>query len=180
LKLVFEKPRQNTIKLLLLFDSDGSMLRYSRLCSELFHAVSKSSHFKDVKTYYFHNCMYEHLYTDPYCRRGRWIDTEWVFHNLGDEYKLIIVGDASMAPSELFSRGGNNYVGLYNEIPGVDWLQDFKKRYPKHIWLNPIPRHRWERAYGEYTIQAIKDICPMYELTIDGLEAGIKRLLVSR
>lgn len=179
LKLVFEKPRQNTIKLLLLFDSDGSMSRYSRLCSELFHAVSKSSHLKDVKIYYFHNCMYDHLYTDPYCSRKRWIDTDWVFRNLNSEYRLIIVGDASMNYSELLSKGGNTF-GIYNEIPGLTWLQDFRTRYPKHIWLNPIPQRRWERALGAFTIRIVKDIFPMYELTIDGLETGIKRLLVSR
>lgn len=180
LKLVWERPRKNTVKLLLLFDSDGSMMPYSRMCSQLFQAVSKSNHFKDIKVYYFHNCIYDHLYTDPYCRRGEWIDTEWVLSNLSSEYKVIFIGDAAMAPSELVSKGGNSYIGLYNEVPGVDWLNRFKKKYPKHIWLNPILERDWEYAYGSRTIAMIREIFPMFELTIDGLEAGIKRLLVSR
>ncbi|MDD4122213.1 MAG: VWA domain-containing protein [Eubacteriales bacterium] len=180
LHIVWEKPRKNTVKLLLLFDSDGSMMPYSTLCNQLFQAVSKSNHFKDLKVYYFHNCIYEHLYTSPYCIRGEWIDTEWVLSNLSSEYKVIFIGDAAMAPSELMSRGGNCYVGLYNEMPGIEWLMRFKKKYPKHIWLNPIPESEWEYTYGYITIEKIKEIFPMFELTIDGLDAGIKKLLVSR
>jgi len=180
LKLVWQRPRKNTVKLLLLFDSDGSMLPYSRLCNRLFQAVSRSNHFKDLKIYYFHNCIYEHLYTTPQCRRGEWIDTEWVLNNLGSEYKVIFIGDATMAPSELMSKGGNCYVGLYNEIPGIEWLGRFRSRYPKSIWLNPIPERDWEWTYGSWTLMKVKDLFPMYELTIDGLEAGIKKLLVSR
>jgi uncharacterized protein with von Willebrand factor type A (vWA) domain len=180
LKLVWERPRKNTVKLLLLFDSDGSMMPYSRLCNQLFQAVSKSNHFKDVKIYYFHNCIYEHLYTTPYCTRGEWIDTEWVLSNLSSEYKVIFVGDGTMAPSELLNKGGNCYIGLYNDIPGIEWLKRFQKKYPKHIWLNPIHERDWEYIYGSKTIMLIKELFPMFELTIDGLEAGIKRLLVSR
>jgi uncharacterized protein with von Willebrand factor type A (vWA) domain len=178
LKLVFDKPRKNTIKLLLLFDSDGSMMPYSRLCSRLFQAVSKSSHFKDLKVYYFHNCIYEHLYTTPNCRRGEWINTEWVLSNLDSEYKVIFVGDGTMAPSELLRPGGNATIGLYNEEPGIEWLKKFKRRYKKQIWLNPIPQEDWDYVYGSYTIQQLKEVFSMFELTIDGLEAGIKKLLV--
>lgn len=178
LKLVFDKPRKNTIKLLLLFDSDGSMMPYGRLCNRLFQAVSKSSHFKDLKVYYFHNCIYEHLYTTPYCRKGEWINTEWVLSNLDSEYKVIFVGDGTMAPSELIRPGGNSVIGLYNEEPGIEWLKKFKRRYKKQIWLNPIPRDDWDYVYGSYTIDMIKEVFPMFELTIDGLDAGIKRLLV--
>jgi uncharacterized protein with von Willebrand factor type A (vWA) domain len=180
LTLVWTKPRKNTVKLLVLFDSDGSMLPYGRLCSRLFQAVSKSNHFKDLKVYYFHNCVYEHLYTTPACRRGEWIDSEWALKNLNQEYRLIVVGDAAMAPSELLKKGGNSVIGLYNQSPGLDWLNRFRKKYEKSVWLNPIREEEWEWTYGSHTLQIIKDIFPMFELTVDGLEAGIKKLLVSR
>lgn len=180
LKLVWDRPRKNTVKLLILFDSDGSMTPYSRLCSHLFQAVSNANHFKDLKVYYFHNCIYDHLYTTPQCRRGEWIDTEWVLSNLSSEYKVIFVGDGTMAPSELMSKGGNCYIGLYNEIPGIEWLKRFKKKYPKHIWLNPIREREWEYTYGTPTLLKIKDLFPMFELTIDGLEAAIKKLMVNK
>jgi len=178
LKLVFDKPRKNTVKLLVLFDSDGSMLPYTAMCNRLFQAVSKSNHFKDLKVYYFHNCVYDHLYTTPRCRRGEWIDTKWVLNNLDSEYKVIFVGDAAMAPSELMRPGGNSYIGLFNEEPGVEWLAKFRRRYKKAIWLNPIRERDWEYMYGSHTIMKIQEIFPMFELTIDGLESGIKKLLV--
>lgn len=180
LNLVYDRPRKNTIKLLVLFDSDGSMLPYSRLCNRLFQAVSKSSHFKDLKIYYFHNCIYEHLYTTPSCRRGEWIDTEWVLHNLDEDYRVIMVGDGTMAPSELLKKGGNTVIGLYNETPGIDWLNRFKKRYHKVVWLNPLREYEWDNVYGSQTLDMIRKVFPMYELTLDGLEAAIKKLLVSR
>ncbi len=178
LKIVYDKPRKNTVKVLLLIDSDGSMLPYSRLCNRLFQAVSKSNHFKDLKTYYFHNCIYDNLYNTPYCKRGDWVDTNWVLNNLDSEYKVIFVGDAAMAPSELFRKGGNSVIGLYNDELGIEWLKKFQRRYKKKIWLNPIDKDSWEWVYGAKTIEAISDVFPMFELTLGGLEAGIKKLLV--
>ena len=178
LKLVFKRPRKNTVRLLMLFDSDGSMLPHAEMCNRLFQAVSKSNHFKDIKVYYFHNCVYDHLYTSPRCRRGEWVETRWALGTLNSEYKVIFVGDGSMAPSELTKKGGNAVIGLYNEEPGIEWLTRFKKKYKKAIWLNPIRERDWEFMYGSHTVRQIKEIFPMFELTIDGLEKGIKKLLV--
>ncbi|MCB6992462.1 VWA domain-containing protein [bacterium 210820-DFI.6.37] len=178
LQIVYDKPRKNTVKILLLIDSDGSMLPYSRLCNQLFQALRKSNHFKDLQVYYFHNCIYDNLYNNPFCKRGDWVDTNWVLGNLDSEYKVIFVGDAAMAPSELYRKGGNSVIGLWNKELGIEWLQKFKRRYKKQIWLNPIRQAEWEWTYGAQTIQAIGDVFPMFELSLDGLEQGIKKLLV--
>jgi len=178
LKLVFNKPRKNTVKLLILFDSDGSMLPYSDMCNRLFQAVSKSNHFKDLKVYYFHNCVYNYLYTTPRCKKGEWVETNWALGALSSEYKVIFIGDGAMAPSELLRKGGNAVIGLYNEEPGIEWLGRFKKKYKKAIWLNPIRERDWDYMYGSHTVKQIKELFPMFELTIDGLEKGIKKLLV--
>ena len=85
LQIVYDKPRKNTVKVLLLIDSDGSMLPYSRLCNQLFQALRKSNHFKDLKVYYFHNCIYDNLYNTPLCKRGDWVDTTWVLSNLDSD-----------------------------------------------------------------------------------------------
>ncbi len=180
LRLVFEKPRKNTVKLLLLFDSDGSMLRYSRLCSALFQAAHKANHFSDLKVYYYHNCIYEHLYTTPSCIRGEWESTEKVMNTLGSEYRVILIGDGAMAPEELLRPGGNCIIGLYNEQPGVYWLKRIREKYPHHIWLNPIEEEDWGSAFGHMTISAIRELFPMYELSLEGIEKGIKKLLVNR
>ena len=179
LKLVYEKPRKNTVKLLLLMDSDGSMRSYSRLCSQLFQAVNQSTHLKDLKIYYFHNCIYDYLYTDPYIIDGRWIETDWVFRNLGSDYKVIIVGDAAMSSYELTARGGNINWYAWNNEPGIDWLKKFNRFYHKVIWLNPIKESRWTHAWGARTIQMVREIFPMFELTLNGLDKGIHKLLTN-
>ena len=179
LKLVYERPRQNTVKILLLMDSGGSMDYYSHLCSSLFQAVSKSNHFKDLKVYYFHNCIYSKLYTDPYCIPGNWVDTDWVLKNISSEYKVIVVGDASMDPSELLGRSYYNY-GARTEVTGMEWLKRFQKKYEKMIWLNPIVDTAWRSGFWMQTYNMIKDEFDMYPLTIKDLEKGLKKLLVAK
>ena len=178
LSLAYEKPRKNTVKVLLLIDSEGSMLPYSRLCNRLFQAVSRSTHFKDLKIYYFHNAIYDQLYTTPHCKMRDSVETTWVFNRLDSDYKVIFVGDAAMAPSELYRPGGNAIIGLFNRETGMEWFQKFKKRFKKQIWLNPIEKSSWEYTYGSRTIHDIGEVFPMFELTLDGLEKGIKKLLV--
>ncbi len=136
LRIVMQKPRKNAVKLLLLMDSGGTMIPFSSLLNDLFQAVHKSNHYKDVKTYYFHNCIYSKLYKTPECENGDWVDTEWMFRNVGSDYKVIIVGDAAMAPEELYSTTGN-YRGPNGGLSGYEWLQLVKRKYKKVVWLNP-------------------------------------------
>ena len=126
LQIVMEKPRKNAVKLLMLMDSGGTMIPYTRLMNELFQSVSKSNHFKDVKFYYFHNCIYSHVYKTPECDNGDWVETEWLFRNLDSDYRVIIVGDAAMAPEELYSETGN-YRGPNGGLSGMDWLLLLKR-----------------------------------------------------
>lgn len=178
LKIVYDKPRKNTVKLLLLIDSDGSMRSHVHLVNQLFHAVHQSTHLKDLKIYYFHNCVYDYLYTTPACRHGAWVETEKVFANLDSDYKVIFVGDAAMSPYELTSRGGNSDWYSYNEEPGLIWLEKFNRHYKKCIWLNPILEEKWGWIYGSRTIGMVGNVFPMFDLTLGGLDKGIKRLLV--
>ena len=179
LKVVYERPRKNTVKVLHLMDSGGSMDYYNNLCSALFQAVSKSSHFKDLKVYYFHNCIYSMLYKDPYCMYGNWVETDWVLKNIPSDYKVIIVGDASMEPSELFGSSYYNY-GARNETPGIEYLKRFKEKYKHLVWLNPIVDLGWRTGYWRQTYDAIKAEFDMYPLTVASLDKAIKKLMVSK
>ncbi|MCC8356662.1 MAG: VWA containing CoxE family protein [Oscillospiraceae bacterium] len=180
LRLVFGRPRRNTVKLLMLFDSGGSMWEFTKLTASLFQAVSKESKFKDLKIYYFHNCFYDDLYTAPGCHHATAVSTEWVLSQLGQDYKVIVVGDASMAPYELLSPGGCSDYYTYNKEPGIDWIGKFTGRYDRMIWLNPLPQDNWERGYGSDTIRIIKKAVPMYRLTLEGLQQGLKYLTAAR
>ncbi len=180
LKLVFGRPRRNTVKLLMLFDSGGSMWEFTRLCASLFQAVSRESKFKDLKTYYFHNCFYDDLYTAPGCHHADSVSTEWVLSQLGQDYKVIVVGDASMSPYELLRPGGCSDYYTYNKEPGIDWIGKFVRRYDRMIWLNPLPQANWEYGYGSETIRIIQSKVPMYRLTLEGLQEGLKALIAAR
>lgn len=180
LKLVFDRPRKNTVKVLLLFDSAGSMSVYSRICSQLFQAAHHSNHFKSLQVYYFHNCFYQELFTEPSCNKRTTIDTNWILRNLDSDYKVILVGDGTMAPSELLRAGGASYRSAYNPEPGIVWMQRVQKHFSHIVWLNPIRQRDWDYIYGYQTLSLIRQIFPMYELTLEGLDAAIKKLLVNR
>ena len=178
LKVVYDRPRKNTVKVLLLMDSGGSMDYYSRLCSMLFQAVSKSNHFKDLQVFYFHNCIYSKIYTDPQLRPKSVIPTEWILKNLSSEYKVIIVGDAQMEPSELLDPSYYNY-GARDNITGIEWLTRFREKYPHLVWLNPSERPYWGGWWAK-TYDIIRKDFDMYDLSIDGLNAALKKLMVNR
>ena len=180
LKLEFGHPRKNEVRLLLLFDSGGSMWSYAQLCRKLFHAVNQSNRFRELRTYYFHNCVYECLHTTPECRFEEIIDTEQVLQEITPEWKVIFVGDGEMAPSELLSPKGRHDYFHPNELPGLYWLRRFTARYPHLVWLNPISEERWGHTFGAETIHLLQEEVTMLPLTLDGLDQAVKRLLVAR
>ena len=174
LKIRYKKPRQNTVKVLLLMDSGGSMEYYGTLCSALFQAVSKSGHFKDLKIYYFHNCPYTRLYKEPTLDPNRAVPVSWVLSNIPPEYKVIFVGDAQMHPYELFDPFPVVKEG--EPESGLDCLRRFHNRYRHIVWLNPGDRPDWGEEWTE-TYDAIDNLFPMFPLTVEGLETGMKKLL---
>ena len=152
------------------------MAPHSFLCNQLFSAVNRTNHFKDLKTFYFHNCIYDWLYHDSSCRQSDYTDTEYILRTYSPEYRVIIVGDASMAPYELTRTGGIIDWNLHNDLPGIEWLRRIRNHFEYSVWLNPIPRDYWEWMDGAFTIRKIGEIFPMDELTVDGLERSINKL----
>lgn len=180
LNLVFTRPRRNSVKVLLLFDSGGSMDEFSRLCTTFFQAAHKSNQFHDLKTYFFHNCFYDYLYTDPSCGKASRIPTDWVLQNISSDYRVIVIGDAYMSPYELLSPGGCIDYFFDNDEPGIDWIRKFERRYERMIWLNPMPQSFWQSGYYRSTIEMVRQEIPMFPLTVQGLEAGLKHLMSAR
>jgi uncharacterized protein with von Willebrand factor type A (vWA) domain len=170
IELVFSRSRENTIRLLLLMDTGGSMAPYADLCSRLFSAAMQSEHFKDFKYYFFHNCPYQDLYVDMWNAKS--VPTEKVLSNLHGGYKTILVGDARMAYSELYDRYGCIDYYYSNDRAGAEWLEKIKSHFNYSIWLNPTPKEYWRHP----TVDGIGRIFPMFELTLDGLKEGIKAL----
>lgn len=178
LEIVMERPRKNQTKLLLLIDSGGSMWPYADLCNKLFQAVNQASKLKDLKVYYFHNCIYGELFMKPGCMWRDRISTDWVMSNIKREYKVILVGDATMGPAELLYRGGTVDYMHPNDKPGIQWLEEIRKRYPASVWMNPLHEKLWNGDYyTSRTVEMVKNVFPMFPLTVKGLEAAVRELL---
>jgi uncharacterized protein with von Willebrand factor type A (vWA) domain len=98
--------------------------------------------------------------------------TDKLFSNFHSGYKMVLVGDARMAYSELFDKYGCIDYYYSNDKPGIEWLQRIKEHFPHSVWLNPTPKQYWRHP----TVEAIAKLFPMYELTLDGLKDAIKAL----
>ena len=178
LQVRYKNPRKNSVKVLLLMDSGGSMEYYAGLCSMLFQAATRSNHFKELHTYYFHNCIYEDLYEGPMLWLDGKVSTEWVLRNYDSSYKVIIVGDAAMNPYEL-REPLFNWSTRTCGPSGMEWLDRFRKQYPHLIWLNPEPMPS-RPDYWNQTHYQLGQLFEMYDLSAEGLEQGMKRLMVRR
>ena len=178
LEIRYKNPRKNTVTVLLLMDSGGSMDYYSGLCSQLFQAATKSNHFKELHTYYFHNCIYGDVYNGPRLWQDGQTPTEWLLQNFDASYKVILVGDAAMNPYELREKQYDWQNQRYGPS-GLEWLELFKKHFPYLIWLNPEPLPAFQDFWTLTHLQLAK-MFPMFDLSAEGLEAGMKRLMVKR
>lgn len=170
LKMVPE--RHNAIKVLLFLDVGGSMDDHVRACEELFSAAK--TEFKHLEYFYFHNCVYEGVWKDNRRRHTEKTPLMDVLHKYAHDYKLILVGDATMSPFEITYAGGS--VEHLNEEPGATWLKRLLDTYPKAIWLNPEPQKRWDYTPSVRLINELMEE-RMFPLTINGLEQGMRELL---
>ncbi|MDO6834073.1 VWA domain-containing protein [Pseudoalteromonas carrageenovora] len=163
--------RHNAVKVLMLFDIGGSMDDYIHTCEELFSAAQ--SEFKHLEFYYFHNCLYEHVWQDNARRHSNVINTMTLINKFTSDYKVIFVGDATMGPYEIAYPGGS--VEHYNEEPGSAWLARITNHFDKVAWLNPQPVEHW--PYYQ-SIGFIKELMNnrMYALSLDGISRAIKEL----
>lgn len=173
LKMVPE--RHNAVKVLLFLDVGGSMDDHVRACEELFSAAR--SEFKHLEYFYFHNMVYEGLWKDNRRRYTEKIETLTVLRTFGADYKLILVGDATMSPYEITYPGGS--VEHFNPEAGDVWLNRLLDIYSRAIWLNPQPQNRWSYIPS---IQMVRELMGdrMYPLTLEGLEQGIRALQRTR
>jgi len=174
IELIWRRSRENAVKVLLLMDVGGTMEPFAQLCSQLFSAAHSSTHFKDFYYYYFHNCIYDNLYQD--IERQEAISTDHLLRTLEPGYKLLLVGDARMAPWELTMRHGAINYYERNEIPGIARLKQISEHFTHSVWLNPDDSHFWI----EPTVQMIGKLFPMFPLTLDGLEQAVRKLAIKK
>ncbi len=169
LKMVPE--RHNAVKVLLFFDVGGSMDPHVKTCEELFSACREE--FKHLEYYYFHNFIYEGVWQDNF-RRMQDITPTWdVINTYPPDYKVIFVGDATMAPYEVSHPGGS--IEHWNEESGSVWFQRIKDHFDKVVWLNPLPEDYWGQGGSLGMIRKLVED-QMYPMSLEGLESAMKYL----
>ncbi len=163
--------RHNAVKVLLFFDVGGSMDPHVKICEELFSAAR--SEFKHLKYYYFHNFIYESVWTKSHRRHAETTPTFDLINKYTKDYKIIFVGDATMAPYEITHVGGS--IEHYNEEAGATWLRRLTDTYAHMVWINPTPKDYWEHSYS---IEIVRELTKdrMFPLSIKGLEEAMALL----
>jgi hypothetical protein len=163
--------RHNAVKVLLFFDVGGSMDPHVKLCEELFSAAR--SEFKHLKYYYFHNFIYESVWTKSHRRHAETTPTFDLINKYTKDYKIIFVGDATMAPYEITHVGGS--IEHYNEEAGAIWLRRLTDSYNHMVWINPTPKDYWEHSYS---IEIVRELTKdrMFPLSVKGLEEAMALL----
>ncbi len=171
LEVALRAPRKSNTRVILLMDVGGSMDPYAQLVSRLFTAAKKATHFKELRTYYFHNCVYGRVYAKANFREP--LPLSQLMSETDRRYKLIVVGDALMAPWELMSTAGwTDDEGL----EGVVWLMRLREHFASSAWLNPEQPSSWWQT----TIDVVRKVFPMYPLTLEGLGDAVNTLTRAR
>ncbi|WP_298297457.1 VWA domain-containing protein [uncultured Litoreibacter sp.] len=164
--------RRNAVKVLLFLDVGGSMDPHVKVVEELFSAAK--TEFKHLKHYYFHNCLYEGVWTDNKRRWSEQTETHELLRTYGPDYKCIFVGDASMSPYEIAYPGGANEH--WNAETGEVWLGRARDQWQSNLWINPLDERYWRHTQSTQMIQQIFGADRMVPMTLDGIERGMKLL----
>jgi hypothetical protein len=163
--------RHNSVKVLLFFDVGGSMDPHVKLCEELFSAAR--TEFKHLKYFYFHNFIYESVWSKSIRRHAETTSTFDILHKYSKDYKVIFVGDATMAPYEVTHVGGS--IEHYNGEAGAVWIKRLTDVFDNVVWINPTPKDFWEHSYS---IEVVRELVEdrMFPLSVKGLEEAMTLL----
>lgn len=172
IELVFKRRKKNRVKLVLLMDAGGTMTPFAGLVSRLFSAAK--SQFTDLRAYYFHNCVYQQVYSD--IERRHAVPTDELLR-LGHDHWLILVGDAHMNGMELLGKG-RAIEGPPNDEPGLVWLQRLRERFMRSVWLNPLLEAN--RLTSNHSVLLVQSVFLMHPLTVDGLDQSMRYLMQKR
>jgi len=176
IELVFRPPRRNDVRLLLLMDVGGTMDPYFEPVSQLLTALHEDRGLRELQSYYFHNCVYDQLYTRASMVRADAVPTGDVLRRLDKRWKVALVGDAAMHPAELLEPHGNIDPRRTTATPGIAWLQRIVSHFDRSVWLNPEGPAYWEAD----TTRLIRRLFPMFHLSVDGLTQALRALVGAR
>jgi uncharacterized protein with von Willebrand factor type A (vWA) domain len=177
LEVVLRPERRPNVRVLLLMDVGGSMDPYAGLVSQLFSAAKRASNFRELRSYYFHNCIYGKVYETEQFRDP--VSVRDLLRHCTHEWKLVLVGDAAMHPAELLGGGdwfSTHDMPVSDSMAGVRWMQLLGDHFERAAWLNPDPPSYWRGG----TAETLASIFSMFPLTLEGLGEATKHLSKGR
>lgn len=171
IEIMFDRSVKDRLKVILAIDNGGwSMDPYIEMVQTIFNYAR--SQFKELKTFFFHNTIYDNIWEDP--PRFKKPHSVNELARRDPETRFVIVGDASMAPYELMATDGSIHIEERSTRSSYERLRFIADTFPHSVWLNPKMSAEWPYTR---TINAIREIFPMFELTIDGLEKMVAYLM---
>ena len=177
IELVFRPPRRNNVRLLLLMDVGGTMEPYYEPVSRLLTALHEDHSLREFEPYYFHNCIYDYVYTQARMARADAVPTGDILRRLDNRWRVIVIGDASMHPAELMEPHGNIDPRRTSPTPGIVWLRRIAEHFERAIWINPDPPAYWD---GSHTARIVHRLYPMFHLSVDGITDALRALVGSK
>ena len=96
-----------------------------------------------------------------------------IINKFSSDYKVIVVGDATMAPYEITNAGGS--IEHWNEESGATWLERLTSHFDSIAWLNPESKSIWNSSASNKMIREIFED-KMFEMNLSGIEEAMKDL----
>jgi uncharacterized protein len=130
--------RQDT--LIILADVHGSMAPFHELSARLIYTAQHEGGHARAPVFYFQNFPTAYVYRKPNLSVPVKID-EALRQSNSSVTTAVIISDAGAA------RGNTDRVIIERrQQQTAAFLAEVRKRCAKVLWLNPVPRHRWENT----------------------------------
>lgn len=171
-ELVWQEELEDKPQVLLMFDVGGSTNEFRPIMEKLFAAAK--DYLDDVDVYYFHNAIHGEVWPQ---KDGDWgnnfIPIEEILKK-DPRTKVVIVGDAWMAEEELWNDKDWDGSDIKS---GISSFKKVRDAFENIVWINPILEDEHDEWDNSGTIAAIKDVFPMYDLTLRGIEQATRKLM---
>lgn len=157
----FRHARQHN-RLIILTDCQGSMIAFEALASRVVETARRMARRRRVERYYFHDVPGETVFKEAAFFEGQ--ELYQLFSEANTPFDaLLIFGDAGAA------RGQRDNARIAKT---ADFLAKMKMMVRNIVWINPMPRHRWQGTPAALIARFV----PMYSVDRKEIKQAILKL----
>ncbi len=171
--------RKNT--LVILADCRGSMAPFHALTERLIATARGEGGLEDTKVFYFQNYPLKYVYEKPGLVNP--VKIEKAFNGANKYFTVaIVISDAGAARGNFVPERVEALIGRTEKKPDdVPCLLDrLQQHFAFFIWLNPLPRHRWEGTSAKPIADKTGTMYPVMEDDEFDFQHIIKSLMSRR